>query len=179
MEQKPYMQPHVQEKTKKNSKLLKIIPWLGLVLFIITIASGSYLFATRQLAFALGASDEKPVASLTAVCGKDIIQKYNDIFTTDSDTEYASVLKTAYDAVGAKPGYASDPNCVFIRYTYYFNLKDTVNARKELDQLKILAAQNLYATSALVGVQSIDGLEISLNLLNQPAEQTNGGDGEG
>lgn len=167
----------------KNLKARTIIPWVGSILFVIIIAVMGYLFVTKQLVLALGAGSEKAVTVQSHVCGSDVIGKFNDIYTADSGNKYTSILKTAFDAATAKSGYINDPNCVYIRYSYYVAQKDTSNAQKELDTLKTLAGQGSYATSQLSGVQTIDDMQAAIDFLKNPAVtdptsgQSSGGQG--
>lgn len=166
-----------QVNKKKSNKVLKIIPWVGLVLFVVVAAAGGYLYATRQLVFAFGGSTETPVTVVSSVCGKDTIKKFNNAYNVATVDERTSAFKSAFDAVTNTPGYASDPNCVFIRYTHYIELKDAANAQKEVDVLKSLAAKNLYATSQMINVRSIESMQSEIKILSVPAGQTQDGAG--
>jgi hypothetical protein len=170
MEQKPE-QAHVN--TKKTNKTLQVIPWVGLILFVVLAVIGGYLYATKKLVFA-SASTDASVSVVTRACGKDVIAKYNGYYTADAPDAQKATLKSAFDAATATSGAADDPNCAYIRYAYYFATGDTANAQKEIDSLKALAAKGQYATSELTGVQQLDSIQADLNRLKNPNAETQG-----
>ena len=161
----------------KKQPIPKIF-WIMSALLIVLVILGGYLFATKQLVFAFGTSTEKPVTVISSICGKETIKKFNDAYTVPTSAERTVAFKNAFDAVTSTSGYAGDPNCVFIRYTYYIELKDTANAQKEVDVLKKLAAQNLYATSQLSSVRPIESMQNDITILSNPkANGSSGGQG--
>jgi len=158
------------ESTKKQS--VPKLFWVITALFVVLVIAGGYFLATKQLVFAFGSSDEKPVTVVSSVCSKETIKKFNAANTATTTDERKARLKSAFDAVGATGGYANDPNCGYIRYTYYIEQKDVTNAQKEVDVLKSLSAKNLYATSQLNGVRSIESMQNDITVLSNPGAQT-------
>lgn len=158
------------EPTKKQS--IPKLFWVITALFVLLVVAGGYLLATKQLVFAFGSSDEQPVTVVSSVCSKETIKKFNTAKTATSTDERKAALQSAFDATSATGGYANDPNCGYIRYSYYIEQKDVTNAQKEVDVLKSLAAKNLYATSQLNGVRSIESMQNDITVLSNPEVQT-------
>jgi len=158
-----------QAKKQHVPKLFLIIT----ALFIILVVAGGYLFATKQLVFAFGSSEEKPVTVVASVCSKSTINKFNASYGAKTADERKAALTSAFEAVNATAGYASDPNCEYIRYVYYIEQKDVQNAQKEVDVLKALAAKNQYASSQVYGVRSIESMQSDVKVLTNPETKTN------
>ena len=159
------------EPTKKQST--PKVFWVITALFLLLVIAGGYLLATKQLVFAFGSTDEQPVTVVSSVCSKETIKKFNAASTATSMDERKATLKSAFDAVSGTDGYANDPNCTYIRYAYYIEQKDVTNAQKEIDALKSLSAKNLYATSQLNGVRSIESMQNDITILSNPGAQKN------
>jgi len=146
-------------------------------LFIVLVVAAGYFFFTKQLVFAFGGSTEKPVTVVSSVCSKATITTFNTIYSSKTQQERKAALTAAFEAVNKTGGYAGDPNCGYIRYTYYIEQKDIANAQKEIDVLKDLAAKNLYATSQLSGVRSIESMQSDVQVLTNPETNTSGSSG--
>jgi len=159
------------ESTKKQS--IPKLFWVITALFVLLVVAAGYLLATKQLVFAFGSSDEQPVTVVSSVCSKETIKKFNAASTAATMDERKATLKSAFDAVSATGGHANDPNCTYIRYSYYIEQKDVTNAQKEIDTLKSLAAKNLYATSQLNGVRSIASMQNDITILSNPGTKKN------
>ena len=164
--------PSSPDTTSTKNKYIPKIFWVITVLFVLLVVASTYLFATKQLVFAVGSSDEKPVTVVSSVCSKSTINKFNTASTATTTDERKAALKSAFEAVNATAGYSSDPNCEYIRFVYYIEQKDVVNAQKEVDTLKRLAAKNLYASSQLNGVRSIESMQQEVIVLSKPDGQT-------
>lgn len=154
----------------KKPRIPKIF-LITIALFVLVLILGGYLLVTKQLVFAFGSSTEKPVTVVASVCTKDTIKQFNDVYAAQSAEARSAALTGAFEAVNKTSGYSSDPNCGYIRYAYYIEQKDTTNAQKEVDALKKLADKNLYATSQLFGVQSIESMQSDIDVLTQPNTQ--------
>jgi len=163
----------VQTKKQHTPKVF----WVISVLFVLLIAGAGYLYATNQLVVAIGGSNEKPVTVVSSVCGKDTIKTFNDAYEAPTSEARTAGFKAAFDEVTAISGYASDPNCVFIRYTHFIELKDTASAQKEVDTLKKLADKNLYASSILTSIRPISSLESDIKFITNPDTDTDAGSG--
>ena len=168
-------QPLVSSAPQKKNTVPKIF-WVITGLFVLLVVAGVFLFATKQLVFAIGATNQDAVTVVSRVCTKDTIALYNKSNTAATYQLRTDGLKSAFDAVTSTNGYANDPNCVYIRYAYYINLKDVANAQKEVDTLTSLATKNLYATTELVFVQPIQSMQADINILKLPAGQAPAGD---
>lgn len=173
MEQTPSPQVSVIKSTKRN-KALTIIPWVGLVLFIITAALAGYLYATKQMAFAFGstATGANTTAS-AAVCGESVINTYNLAMHyqyRDSTTEQTldeAGLNDLEKQIPAKNGYAQDPTCQTILFWIAIHHNDATKAKAALTALNDLHSKgkyvdsNLSNNSALSTFQdTIDGLSV-------------------
>jgi len=172
-------QPSSPDTVATKKQHIPKIFWIITVLFVLLLAGGGYLYATKQLVFAIGGSSEKPVTVVSNVCSKDTINKFNDAYDAATSEARTAGFKAAFDEVTNTAGYAADPNCVFIRYTYFIELKDTANAQKEVDALKKLANKNLYASSILTSVRPIDTLESDIKFLSNPEAETDTSAGSG
>jgi len=175
-------QPSSPDTPAAKKQHIPKIFWIITVLFIVLLAGAGYLYATKQLVIAIGGSSEKPVTVVSSVCGKDTIKTFNDAYGAATSDARTAGFKAAFDQVNGTTGYASDPNCVFIRYTYFIELKDTTGAQKEVDVLKSLANKNLYTSSQLNGARSIESLQSDVEFLSKPEGDTQdgaGSDGQG
>lgn len=151
MEQTPPPQV-ITKKAKKSNMALKVIPWVGLGLFIITLAAGGYLYATKKLAFTFGGT---PTRSVVAVCGDAIISKYNDAMnykirdsgTTSKLDEVG--LNNLEKEVTAKSAYAQDPTCQTILFWIAVQHSDGNKAQAALASLNTLHSGGKYVDSNL------------------------------
>ena len=170
-------QPKAVSGSSKKANIPKIF-WVITVLFVLLVGAVGYLYATKQLVLAIGATDKDAVTVISRACTKATIKIYNDANTVEAGEQRATALKNAFDAVNNTPEYASDPNCVYIRYVYFIELKDTASAQKEVDTLSALAKKNLYATSELTLVQPIESLQRTVDILKLPEGQTPTGEAD-
>jgi len=179
----PFTEPESSQKDTtvgSSSKKLKTpkIFWVITALFVLLVVGLGYLFATKQLVLALGATDKDVVTVVSRACTKATIKTYNDANSSEAGDTRAAALKNAFEAVNKTAGYAGDPNCIYIRYTYYIEQKDTANAQKEVDTLNSLAKKNLYATSELTLVQPIESMQRTIDILKLPEGQTPTGEAD-
>lgn len=166
MEQTP---SSAQIHKKKSSKALKIIPWVGLGLFIITIALGGYLYASKQLTF--GTVQTPVTIRATAVCGDSIISIYNSAMNyqirgndTDPTLDNATLNKLEKD-IPSKAGYAQDPTCQTILFWIAIQHNDAAKAQNSLTALNRLHDEGKYVDSNLANNAPLSTFKDTLNTL--------------
>lgn len=166
MEQTPST-PQVHKK--KTSKFLKVVPWVGLALFVIVAALNGYLYASKQLTFAFGSAAANPRAS--AVCGDAIISKYNaamyyGIRGSNKDPTLDIVgIKELQNDIPTKAGYAKDPTCQTILFWISIQQRDALKAQNALTALMVLHEEGKYVDSNLSSTASLPSLQDALNAL--------------
>ena len=166
MEQTP---PSSQVHKKKSSKALKIIPWVGLGLFVVVAALGGYLFASKQLTFALG--NTATTSRATAACGDAIISIYNSAMNYQvrgNDTEPTldgTTLNQLEKDIPAKAGYAKDPTCQTILFWIAIQHTDATKAQHALTVLNSLHDEGKYVDSNLANNAPLSTFKDTLNTL--------------
>lgn len=151
MEQTPPPQV-ITKKTKKSHMALKIIPWVGLGLFIAVVVIGGYLYATKKLTFAFG---NMATNSATAVCGDAIITNYNAamFYRVRSPEAEPTLDETGLNnlekEIPTKAGYAQDSTCQTILFWIAINHRDAKPAQLALTALESLHSEGKYVDSNL------------------------------
>jgi len=157
--------PSNQAPKKKSNKALTVIPWIGLVLFILTVAAGGYLYATKKLVIA---TDGNGIAA-TEVCGDDIVKTYNsaaEFKIRGSDTDLGTdvnALDKLDKEIRAKSGFEKDPTCQTILYWNAISSEKMTEARTALNSVTDLHKSRHFADSDLVNTSSITIMTRSLN----------------
>ena len=173
MEQTPPTKA-VTKKTKKSHTALKIITWVGLGLFIITIATGGYLYATNKLTFAFGSAS---TVSSVAVCGDAIITNYNAaMFYRVRSPEAKPTLDEAglnnlEKEIPTKAGYAQDPTCQTILFWIAINHRDANKAQLALTALESLHSEGKYVNSNLNNSVPLSKYKISIDYLSASVQR--------
>jgi hypothetical protein len=146
------------KKTNKSHKALKIIPWVGLVLFVAIVVIGGYLYATKRLTFAFG---NTATNSTTAVCGDSVIAQYNaamfyQVRGTDTrDSLDEAGINNLEKDIPKKTGYAQDATCQTILFWIAIHHLDATKAAGALTALKSLHGQGKYVDSNLSSSSSL------------------------
>jgi len=150
MEQTPFSS---QAQQKKHSKALVIIPWIGLVLFVVLAAAGGYLYATKQLT--LNTHSAGVANRATAVCGDVLINKYNAAMSfqergnsTEATLDTAALNELKKD-IPTKEGYATDPTCQTMLFWIAVQDVDAATAQTALTALNKLHDEGKYVDSNL------------------------------
>lgn len=166
MEQTP---SSLQVHTKKRNKSLTIIPWVGLGLFILVATVGGYLYATKQLTFALGNTPSNNRAA--AICGDPVINKYNSAMNyqvrgNDTDpTLDGPGLKELEKDIPTKAGYVNDPTCQTILFWIAIQHTDAAKAQTALTALNSLHDQGKYVDSNLANNAPLFTYKITLDTM--------------
>jgi hypothetical protein len=156
------------KKTNKSHKALKIIPWVGLVLFIATVVIGSYLYATKKLTFSFG---NTVTNSATAVCGDSVISQYNaamfyQVRGTDTrDSLDEAGINNLEKDVPKKTGYAQDATCQTILFWIAIHHHDATKAAGALAALNSLHGQGKYVDSNLSSSASLSTFQSAIDSL--------------
>lgn len=167
MEQTP-LTPPVHKK--KGNKALKIIPWVGLGLFVVVVALGGYLYATKQMTFAAAPTSS---GAYTPVCNDAVINKYNaamnyQVRGTDPnaaptlDTKSLSELEKD---IPSKAGYAGDPTCQTILFWIAVQNNDKAKAQTALTALNKLHDEFKYVDSNLANNAPLSTFDSTLNTI--------------
>jgi len=172
MEQTPSPQVSKHVSKKKNNKALRVIPWVGLVLFVVTIAAGVYLYATKQLILAINST-----ATPTIVCGDGIVNTYNkaSIYTIPGTDEVGidmAGLKTLDKDIRAKAGFEKDPTCQTILFWDAIINKDTAKAQTALTAAEKLHDMQQYANTNLIDATNTSSMQKSLDVITTSASAT-------
>jgi hypothetical protein len=166
MEQTPFSS---QLHKKKSSKAVKIIPWVGLGLFVVVAALGGYLFVSKQLTLTLGNNSTSSRAA--AICGDAIIGQYNaamnyQVRSTGADpTLDTKSLGELEAGIPAKAGYADDPTCQTILFWIAVQNNDGTKAQTALTALNKLHDEGKYVDSNLANNAPLSTFKDALNNL--------------
>ena len=167
MEQIPSPQVFTK-KTKKSHKALKIIPWVGLVLFIVTIVIGGYLYASKKLTFAFSSTSTN---GATAICGDTVITQYNAAMfyqvrgTDTKDSLDEAGINNLEKDVSKKAGYAQDATCQTILFWIAIHHHDATKAAVALTALNNLHGEGKYVDSNLSNNASLSTFQSAIDSL--------------
>lgn len=147
-------------KTKKK------IAIIGVLIVVLLGAAAVWLFVSGRLAIVW--KNPQSVLSVTPrVCGDDIIAKYNSLSKTEGLDAFSAQLKAVNDAVTGLNDANTDPNCVYMQYTYQLFNKEYDKARQSVDTLKQLEQDGNYVTAELFNPQSASSIDETLKAIKQ------------
>jgi len=172
MEQTPSPQVSKHVSKKKSNKALRVIPWVGLVLFVVTIAAGVYLYATKQLVLAINST-----ATPTIVCGDAIVNTYNKasryVIPTTKDIGVDSAGLDALDKdMRTKADFEKDPTCQTIIFWHAIINSDVAKAKTALTAIEKLHDTHQYADTNLIDTTSLTSMRDSLSAMSADATKS-------
>lgn len=138
-----------REMSNRIGIVVIVVMGLIIVTTIALVISGKAAIVWKDMP-----SDSVKVVS--RVCGDAEIAAYNNIFESDSRSEYNKRFDTVARTVEGLPGYQSDVTCVYMLFSYYLNKqKDISKAREYLSIVDRSAAEGVYASTKLADIQSV------------------------
>lgn len=140
----------VHEEGRKRVVVLLVS--LG-VIIIVAVVSWVILSGRAVVSFT---KPHQVVTTSSKICSDTLINSYNKAIKAVDQAAYTTGLQTVHSQIGVLSDSSSDPNCLYMEYTYYFNQQNYTQAQQTLDGLKTLATQGRYATNQLANVQDLD-----------------------
>lgn len=149
----------------------KVISISAICVAVLAIGGIGWLFASGRIALVVKEPEDK-VAKSAAVCGDDIITKYNSAFEATTEADYSARIKEAYDMTAGLDKADTDPNCAFIKFSYNIRNKNYDEARKNVATLKELESSGAYITSRIANPQSTSAMQNMLDAVDTESDQT-------
>lgn len=116
------------------------------------------------------------VAVVSHVCSQQDIEKLNQLAGSPTESDWPALLND----ITAKPGYAKDPNCVYIAYQYALRAKDDAVITSSLSTLKALNEKGIYASgsiTSLTGIEQLESMQVMYKTRTVPADGQIQGEG--
>lgn len=110
-------------------------------------------------------------------CGQKDIERHNQaIKSTDN---FANNVKAVALEVESKKGYTKDVTCVFIVYQHYSYAQDVDKSRQLLEIIKTLEKQGKRIDKRMVGIRTIEQMEMYVKSLEHNRDIGDKADGSG
>lgn len=149
----------------RSRSLLLIV--LITILLLTAVAVASVLLGWVKVSIK---TPSQSVIVRTEVCGQDVINRYNSLYSATSNTEdeYAkneAALEAFSQEVAQKVGAENDPTCQYIIFAGALTKDDSNKAKQALETIVQLADEGHYVNTKLNGIIDIDQMKLRVEIL--------------
>lgn len=145
-------------KKPKNLAFKIILPIfilenIGLAVLAVLLLIGTIGFSTK--------APEAKTVSVYNVCGRDMVDEYNQIYSgyDIGSEDYNTKLSDLASRAAAQKHSSDDATCQYIILEDALNKQNVGDARSAVDRMSLLAEDGVYPSNEIVGMWTLDNLE--------------------